>query len=60
MLQRKLYKTLAQEGDLSGRPGPSLKTMEVWKFFKVENNSLELTRIFKENIVTDCEREKKV
>ena len=28
--------------------------------FKVENNSLELTRIFKENIMTDCEREKKV
>ena len=26
--------------------------------FKVENNSLELTRIFKENIMTDCEREK--
>ena len=30
------------------------------QFFKVENNSLELTRIFKENIMTDCEREKKV
>ena len=30
------------------------------KLFKVENNSLELTRIFKENIMTDCEREKKV
>ena len=30
------------------------------EYFKVENNSLELTRIFKENIMTDCEREKKV
>ena len=29
-------------------------------YFKVENNSLELTRIFKENIKTKCEREKKV
>ena len=28
--------------------------------FKVENNSLELTRIFKENIMTDCEHEKKL
>ena len=28
-------------------------------FFKVENNSLELTRIFKENILTKCEREKR-
>ena len=28
-------------------------------FFKEENNSLELTRIFKENIITDSEREKK-
>ena len=32
----------------------------VGMFFKVENNSLELTRIFKENIIlTKCEREKK-
>ena len=31
-----------------------------WQLFKVENNSLELTRIFRENIMTDCEREKKV
>ena len=29
------------------------------KFFKVENNSLELTRIFKENILTKWEREKR-
>ena len=29
------------------------------KSFKVENNSLELTRIFKENIMTNCERERK-
>ena len=29
-------------------------------YFKVENNSLELTRIFKESIKTKCERDKKV
>ena len=28
-------------------------------FFKVENNSLELTRIFKESLKTKGEREKK-
>ena len=36
---------------------PTRTTNEI---LKVENNSLELTRIFKENIMTDCEREKKV
>ena len=38
----------------------SLILPETFKFFKMENNSLELTRIFKENIMSDCEREKKV
>ena len=30
------------------------------QIFKDENNSLELTRIFKENLITDSEREKKL
>ena len=54
--------TLAWDVTYESRPGPepglSQKLMKM--FFKVENNSLELTRIFKENILTDCEREKKV
>ena len=37
-----------------------VRSLAVSSFFKEENNSLELTRTFKENLITDSEHEKKV